>query len=118
MNLQSNLGSTGRRRFLRHVAAATALRAGTMFCACGMHGALAANEVAASQVGSAGVVDPRKGYLVLPIRDGLHWITDGAYSTMFLVASAGVIACDAPPTLGTNYLKAIAEVTDRPVTHL
>jgi glyoxylase-like metal-dependent hydrolase (beta-lactamase superfamily II) len=118
MNLQSNLGRTGRRRFLRHVAAATALRAGTMFCACGMHGAFAANEVAASQVGSAGVVDPRKGYLVLPIRDGLHWITDGAYSTMFLVTSAGVIACDAPPTLGTNYLKAIAEVTDRPVTHL
>ena len=31
---------------------------------------------------------------------------------------AGVIACDAPPTLGTNYLKAIAEVTDTPVTHL
>jgi glyoxylase-like metal-dependent hydrolase (beta-lactamase superfamily II) len=123
MNLQSDLGSTGRRRFLRNVAAATALRAGSMFCSCGMHGAFAANEIAASQVGSVGVVDvgvvdPGKGYLVQPIRDGLYWITDGAYSTMFLVTSAGVIACDAPPTLGTNYLKAIAEITERPVTHL
>jgi hypothetical protein len=33
---------------------------------------------------------------------------DGAYNTMFAVSSAGVIACDAPPTLGANYLRAIA----------
>jgi len=118
MNLQSDPGGLERRRFLRNVAGAMTLRAGTMFCACGMHSAFAANEVAASQTGGGIVVDPGKGYLVQPIRDGLFWITDGAYSTMFLVTSAGVIACDAPPTLGANYLKAIAEVTDRPVTHL
>jgi glyoxylase-like metal-dependent hydrolase (beta-lactamase superfamily II) len=118
MNLQSNLGSAGRRRFLQNVAAATALRAGTMFCACGMHGAFAANEIAASQIGGGVVVDPRKGYLVQLIRDGLYWVTDGAYNTMFLVTPAGVIACDAPPTLGANYLKAIADITDKPVTHI
>jgi len=49
---------------------------------------------------------------------GLYWVTDGGYNTMFAVSSAGVIACDAPPSLGPNYLKAIAEVTDKPVTHL
>jgi hypothetical protein len=37
---------------------------------------------------------------------------------MFLVSSAGVIACDAPPTLGRSYLEAIAEVNDRPIRYL
>jgi glyoxylase-like metal-dependent hydrolase (beta-lactamase superfamily II) len=110
-------GRIGRRRLLRNVAGMTAWCAGTMLFAGGTQGAFAANEVAASQAGGA-VVDPGKGYLVQPIRDGLYWVTDGAYSTMFLVTSAGVVACDAPPTLGANYLKAINEVTDRPVTHL
>jgi glyoxylase-like metal-dependent hydrolase (beta-lactamase superfamily II) len=118
MNLRSNLASAGRRRFLRSVAGATALRAGAMFCACGIHGALAASEITTSHASGRAVVDPRKGYLVQSIRDGLYWITDGAYSTMFLVTQAGVVACDAPLTFGTNYLKAISEVTDRPVTHL
>jgi glyoxylase-like metal-dependent hydrolase (beta-lactamase superfamily II) len=118
MNFHGNFGSAGRRQFLRSAAAVAALRVGTMFCACGMHGAFAANEVLASQTGAGAAVDPRKGYLVQPIAADLYWITDGAYSTMFLVTTAGVIACDAPPTLGANYLKAIAEVTDRPVTHL
>ena len=61
---------------------------------------------------------PSKGYLVEEIRDGLFWITDGAYNTMFLVTDEGVVAVDAPPTIGTNYLKAISEVTDKPITHV
>jgi len=56
--------------------------------------------------------------LVQEIRDGLYWVSDGAYNTMFLVTSEGVIAIDAPPTLGPNYLKAIAEVTSQPITYL
>ena len=59
---------------------------------------------------------PAKGYLVQQIRDHLYWVTDGGYNTMFLVTNKGVIAVDAPPTLGKNYLKAIAEVTNKPVT--
>ena len=39
-------------------------------------------------------IDFTKGYLVEEIRDGLYWVTDGAY------------------------LKAIAEVTEEPVTHM
>ena len=58
---------------------------------------------------------PAKGYLVQEIRDHLYWVTDGSYNTMFLVSNQGVIAVDAPFTIGKNYLKAIAEVTKEPV---
>jgi glyoxylase-like metal-dependent hydrolase (beta-lactamase superfamily II) len=113
MRFKSALENPGRRQFLRNAAGATALGAGTMLCACGIHAAFAASEV-----GGGPAVDPAKGYLVEPIGENLYWITDGAYNAMFLVTSAGVIACDAPPSLGANHLKAIAEITDRPVTHL
>src|SRR5262252_10861387 len=59
-----------------------------------------------------------KGYLVQEIRGGLYWLTDGAYGTIFLVHSTGVIAVDPLPTLGPRYLQAISEVTDKPVTHV
>lgn len=61
---------------------------------------------------------PTKGYLVQQIGDGLYWLTDGAYQTMFMVTDKGVVAVDAPATIGNNYLKAIAEVTTKPVTHV
>ena len=61
---------------------------------------------------------PAKGYLVQEIRDGLYWLTDGAYQTMFMVTDKGVVAVDAPPTIGNNYLKAISEVTNKPVTYV
>ena len=63
-------------------------------------------------------IDFTKGYLIEEIRDGLYWVTDGAYNTMFLTTGQGVIAVDAPPSIGENYLKAIAEVTEEPVTHM
>ena len=37
---------------------------------------------------------------------------------MFLVTDKGVVVVDAPPSIGENYLKAIAEVTDKPVTYV
>ncbi|GAB4463759.1 MAG: MBL fold metallo-hydrolase [Armatimonadaceae bacterium] len=69
---------------------------------------------------------PAKGYLVEEVQDRLYWVTDGIYNAMFLVyqdekspAGGGVIAVDAPPTIGERYLKAIAEVAPgKPVTHL
>jgi len=70
------------------------------------------------EVGGGPLVSQEKGYVVQPIGDGLYWVSDGAYNTMFLVTSAGVIAVDAPPTLGANYLKAIAEVTPQPIKYL
>jgi glyoxylase-like metal-dependent hydrolase (beta-lactamase superfamily II) len=61
---------------------------------------------------------PPKGYLVEEIRDHLYWVTDGAYNTMFLVTDKGVVAVDAPPSLGQKYLRAIEEATDKPVNYL
>src|SRR5262249_52300014 len=69
------------------------------------------------QVGRA-EIPKDKGYLVKEIRDGLYWLTDGAYGTIFLVYSKGVIAVDPLPTLGPRYLQAISEVTDKPITHV
>jgi len=59
-----------------------------------------------------------KGYLVQEIRDHLYWVTDGSYNTIFLVTDKGVVAVDAPPSIGKKYLKAIAEVTEKPVTYV
>jgi len=42
---------------------------------------------------------PAKGYLVQQIGDGLYWLTDGAYQTMFMVTAKGVVAVDAPAEL-------------------
>jgi len=61
---------------------------------------------------------PANGYLVEEINEGLYWVTDGVYQTMFLTTGKGVIVVDAPPTIGANLLKAIVEVTDEPITHL
>ena len=63
-------------------------------------------------------IPAEKGYLVQEIGDQLYSVSDGSYNTMFMVTDEGVIAIDAPPTLGANYLKAIAEVTDKPTTHV
>jgi glyoxylase-like metal-dependent hydrolase (beta-lactamase superfamily II) len=61
---------------------------------------------------------PDKGYRVQEIRDGLYWVTDGAYNTMFLVTGEGVIAVDALPTLGERQLTAIRDITDKPIRYL
>jgi len=63
-------------------------------------------------------VDLSKGYHVAELSDDLYWVTDGTYQMMFLVAKKGVIAVDAPPSIGDNILNAIADVTDLPVTHV
>jgi hypothetical protein len=58
---------------------------------------------------------PSKGYLVEKLGDSLYSVTDGSYNTMFMMTDKGVIAIDAPPSLGQKYLNAIAEVTSKPV---
>ncbi len=63
-------------------------------------------------------VDLTKGYFVDEIQDDLYWVTDGSYQIMFLVYKQGVIVVDAPPSLGENILNAIADVTDKPITHV
>lgn len=63
-------------------------------------------------------VNLEKGYFVGGIGDDLYWVTDGTYQMMFLVTNQGVIVVDAPPSIGENILKAIADVTDKPITHV
>jgi glyoxylase-like metal-dependent hydrolase (beta-lactamase superfamily II) len=59
---------------------------------------------------------PEKGYVIEDLGENLYFLSNGAYNTMFMVTNNGVIAIDAPPAIGENYLKAISEVTDNPVT--
>ena len=63
-------------------------------------------------------VDLSKGYYVDEIQDDLYWVTDGSYQVIFLVHKQGVMVVDAPPSIGENILKAIADVTDKPITHV
>src|SRR3989344_4444890 len=66
----------------------------------------------------APTIDEVKGYFVDEIADGIYWLVGGGYQTMFVTTGEGVIAVDAPEPIGENYLKAIAEVTSEPVTHM
>lgn len=59
-----------------------------------------------------------KGYRVQELGKGLYMITDNAYQSMFMVYETGVVVVDAPPAYSQYIRKAIAEVTDKPVTHL
>ncbi len=61
---------------------------------------------------------PEAGYVLDELADGIFWLGDGSYQTMFVVTDEGVIAVDAPPTLGHNILRAIDRVTTKPITHV
>ena len=50
---------------------------------------------------------PEAGYLVEEIGDGLFWLADGVFQMMFVITDEGVIAVDAPPSLGHSILRAI-----------
>jgi len=95
-----------------------ALIASVWFCLSGLWCAALGQRQGGPQVGGGPAIPPEKGYVVDEIRDGLYWVTDGAYNTMFMVTSEGVVAVDAPPTLGAKYLQAISEVTSKPVVYL
>ncbi len=59
---------------------------------------------------------PAEGYVMDEIADDVFWLSDGAYQSIFVVTGEGVIAVDAPPTLGNNILRAIKRVTTKPIT--
>ena len=65
-----------------------------------------------------GPVVPEAGYVLDEIADGVFWLSDGSYQSMFVVSDEGVIAVDAPPTLGHNILRGIGRVTRKPVTRV
>ena len=55
---------------------------------------------------------------MLPLADGAYLVTDGVYTSMFVVTGSGVVYFDAPPSLIAGMNAAAANVTDAPVTHL
>ncbi|NYT41435.1 MBL fold metallo-hydrolase [Sphingomonas sp. R-74633] len=63
-------------------------------------------------------IDPAKGYRIQELGRGLYLVTDNAYQSMFLVYETGVVVVDAPPGYAQHIRAAIAEVTDRPITHV
>jgi glyoxylase-like metal-dependent hydrolase (beta-lactamase superfamily II) len=63
-------------------------------------------------------VDPAKGYRLQDLGDGLYLITDNQIQSMFLVYDRGVVVLDAPQNYAAKIPQAIAEVTDKPITHL
>jgi glyoxylase-like metal-dependent hydrolase (beta-lactamase superfamily II) len=63
-------------------------------------------------------VDPAKGYRTQKLGDSLYMITDGAYQSMFMTYEDGVVVVDAPPPYASHIREAIAEVTDKPITHI
>jgi glyoxylase-like metal-dependent hydrolase (beta-lactamase superfamily II) len=63
-------------------------------------------------------IDPAKGYRLQELGRGLYMITNNAYQSMFLVYGSGVVVVDAPPDYSAKIPRAVAEVTDQPITHV
>ncbi len=63
-------------------------------------------------------VDPAKGYRLQDFGKGLYLITDNAIQSMFMVYDSGVVVIDAPQAFAGKIRQAVAEVTDKPITHL
>lgn len=76
------------------------------------------NYLGVNEAAKGPAVDPSKGYRIQDLGKGLFMITDNAYQSMFMVYETGVVVIDAPPPFAQHILKAIAEVTDKPITHL
>jgi metallo-beta-lactamase superfamily protein len=64
------------------------------------------------------VVDRTKGYRTQSLGAGLYLVTDNMYQSMFMVYENGVVVIDAPPSFAQHIPQAIAEVTNKPITHL
>jgi glyoxylase-like metal-dependent hydrolase (beta-lactamase superfamily II) len=73
-------------------------------------------EVPESAKGPA--LAPSKGYRLQDLGKGLYLITDNGYQSMFMVYESGVVVVDAPPSYAQYIPKGIADVTDKPITHL
>ncbi|MEH6912394.1 MAG: MBL fold metallo-hydrolase [Oceanicoccus sp.] len=58
------------------------------------------------------------GYFVSEIKDGIYWVTNGAYQSMFMTTGHGIVVVDAPPSIGQNLLRAIKDVSDEHITHM
>ena len=81
-------------------------------------GVRAENYLAIPESALGPAIDPAKGYRVQLLGKGLYMVTENVYQSMFMVYENGVVVIDAPPSLAAFIPKAIAEVTNKPITHL
>ncbi|MEU4526062.1 MBL fold metallo-hydrolase [Amycolatopsis sp. NPDC024027] len=117
-----------RRTFLRRASIAAAVPVTAAITGIGIPESAHASEsglpdFAPIPPASLGPAVNQAGYHVGEIGPNLYWVTDSFYQAMFLTTRDGVVLVDAPPTIGRNLLRAIADVTKgtgRPaqVTHL
>jgi len=111
-----------RRTFLRQASIAAAVPAAATLLALDLPGTAKAALSAASPSddlpdyapvppSAVGPALNESGYFVGHIGGNLYWVTEGFTQAMFLTTPHGVVLCDAPPTIGRNLPRAIAEVT-------
>ena len=111
-----------RRTFLRQASVAAAVPAAATLLALNLPGTANAAPSAANPTDTlpdyapvpASAFGPavnESGYFVGRIGGNLYWVTDGFLQAMFLTTTEGVVVVDAPPTIGRNLLRAIADVT-------
>ncbi|MFJ8798783.1 MBL fold metallo-hydrolase [Streptomyces sp. NPDC102487] len=124
--------TANRRTFLRTATAALAVPTAAVLVGEALSGTAHAATATASTdlpdfapvpTAATGPAVNEQGYFVGRIKGNLYWVTDSYYQAMFLSTREGVVLVDAPPTIGNNLLRAIADVTranGRPskVTHL
>jgi glyoxylase-like metal-dependent hydrolase (beta-lactamase superfamily II) len=63
-------------------------------------------------------IDPAKGYRLQQLGKDLYMITDNAYQAMFLVYETGVVLVDVPQPFAQYIRRGIAEITNKPITHI
>src|SRR6201994_4612376 len=49
-------------------------------------------------------------YYVGRVERNLYWVTDGVYQSAFMTTRDGVVVFDAPPSIGPNLRRAVAEI--------
>ncbi|GAA1993212.1 MBL fold metallo-hydrolase [Catenulispora subtropica] len=125
----SQTAPANRRAFLKTATAAVTIPTAAALVGSTLPGTAQAAEptelpdFAPVPAGATGPALNAEGYFVGRINGNLYWVTDSYYQAMFLSTREGVVLVDAPPTIGHNLLRAIADVTranGRPskVTHL
>ena len=73
-------------------------------------------DVPASAKGPS--IDPAKGYRLQDLGQGLYMVTDNIYQSLLLTYDGGVVVIDAPPSYAARLPAAVAEVSDKPITHI
>jgi glyoxylase-like metal-dependent hydrolase (beta-lactamase superfamily II) len=113
MTAQSFMYAASRRNFLAGAAAAAIAPTTAALLGAGPAAAStpALSDYAPIPAAAFGPKVNAQGYFVGAIDDNLFWVTDSFYQAMFLTTRKGVVLVDAPPTIGQNLLRAIADAT-------